>query len=140
MDLEIAAARLPLAGARVLIVDDNADAREILAIVLRAEGANVVTASSSAEAINYLDQALPDMMFVDISMPVVNGFELVRMLRLRPVERGGLVPAAALTGYLSADDQATATRVGFQAYLTKPVESKALVDTVKRLGRPVRPS
>jgi CheY-like chemotaxis protein len=135
--LHIVASRLPLTGISVLVVDDNDDAREILRAVLEAEGALIATAASAAEAFDYLDHAIPNMMLVDISMPVVNGFELLELLRLRPFERGGRVPAAALTGYISGEDRARANAAGFAAYLVKPVDPHELIAVVKSLSRHV---
>ena len=125
----------PLTGLRVLVVDDNEDTRDLLRAVLESDGAVVSTAGSSAEALISLDHELPDVMLIDISMPRVNGFELVQLVRGRSAERGGQVPAVALTGYISAEDRARATDAGFQAYLTKPVDERALVDSVRLLGR-----
>lgn len=125
----------PLSGLRVLVVDDNDDTRDVLQAVLESDGAVVSTAGSSSAALTALDGALPDVMLVDIGMPVVNGFDLVRQIRARPADRGGVVPAIALTGYISAEDRARATEAGFQAYLTKPVDERALVDAMRLLGR-----
>jgi CheY-like chemotaxis protein len=130
--------RSPLAGIRVLVVDDNLDAREILEALLAAEGASVATFSSSAGALQYLDYVLPDVMLVDIGMPVVNGFELIQRLRQRPADQGGLVPAAALTGYISGEDRDRALATGFQAYLLKPVDPPVLVETVRSLAADAR--
>ena len=74
-------------------------------------------------------------MLVDIGMPVVNGFELVELLRGRPADRGGEVPVAALTGYISADDRERAVGAGFQAYLVKPVDPSELIATIRSLAR-----
>ena len=126
----------PLAGLHVLVVDDNDDTRDVLQAVLEADGAIVSTAHSSNAALMALDAEQPDVMLIDIGMPIMNGFELVRQIRRRPVDSGGRVPAVALTGYISAEDRASAVEAGFQAYLTKPVDERALVDAVSLLGRP----
>ena len=126
----------PLAGLHVLVVDDNEDTRDVLQAVLEADGAIVSTARSSDAALTALDAERPDVMLIDIGMPIMNGFELVRQIRRRPVDSGGRVPAVALTGYISAEDRASAVEAGFQAYLTKPVDEGALVDAVRLLGRP----
>ena len=134
-DLLLVAARLPLKGVRVLVVDDNQAACEALQAVLESDGASVSISSSGGAALELLDQELPDVILVDIGMPVLNGFELVELLRSRPVERGSRVPVAALTGYVSAEDREHALRVGFQAYLVKPVDPLELLKTVKALAR-----
>ena len=118
----------------MLVVDDDRPAREVLQAVLEAAGAVVSTAGSGAAAWAEIDRSRPDVMIVDLSMPVVDGFTFVEQLRLRPAATGGLVPVAALTGYLSAEDRAHATRAGFQAYLVKPVEPTDLIETVTRLA------
>ena len=125
----------PLAGLHVLVVDDNEDTRDVLQAVLEADGAVVSTALSSDAALKALDVERPDVMLIDIGMPIMNGFDLVRLIRRRPADSGGRVPAVALTGYISAEDRASAVEAGFQAYLTKPVDERALVDAVRLLGR-----
>ena len=125
----------PLDGLHVLVVDDNEDTRDVLQAVLEIDGATVSTAPSSDAALTALDAEPPDVMLIDIGMPIMNGFDLVRQIRRRPVDSGGRVPAVALTGYISAEDRASATEAGFQAYLTKPVDERALVDAVRLLGR-----
>lgn len=132
--LFLAAARLPLYACRVLVVDDEPAARDVLRTVLEAEGAEVETAESAAAALSLLEHSQPDAMLVDIAMPVVDGFTLVEQLRLRPADRGGQVPVAALTGYVSAEDRERANRAGFQAYLLKPVDPVELIQTVKSLA------
>jgi CheY-like chemotaxis protein len=134
-ELTIAAVRSPLLGIHVLVVDDDEAARDVLRSVLEAEGAETTVAGSAAEALNCVSTAVPDVMLVDIGMPVADGFLLVRQLRLRPADCGGHVPVAAVTGYMSSADRATAHRAGFQAYLVKPVDQKDLITTVKWLAR-----
>ena len=133
-DLPIGSVNLTLKGIRVLIVDDEDAAREVLRWVLEAEGAVVSSANSGGAALAELDRQIPDVMLVDISMPILNGFTLVEQLRRRPVERGRDVPIAALTGYISSEDREKADRLGFQAYLVKPVEPGELVKTVRLLA------
>ena len=133
-DLPIGSVNLTLKGIRVLIVDDEDAAREVLRWVLEAEGAVVSSANSGGAALAELDRQIPDVMLVDISMPILNGFTLVEQLRRRPAERGRDVPIAALTGYISSEDREKADRLGFQAYLVKPVEPGELVKTVRLLA------
>ena len=125
----------PLKDRRVLVVDDDGPAREVIQAVLEAAGAVVATAESGAAAWSEIDRSRPDVMIVDLGMPVVDGFTFVEQLRLRSEADGGLVPVAALTGYLSAEDRAHANRAGFQAYLVKPVDPTDLVETVTRLAQ-----
>jgi CheY-like chemotaxis protein len=133
--LHLVASRSPLAGLRLLIVDDDESAREALETVLTNEGATVVTACSGVAALDELDDLVPDVMLVDLGMPIIDGFTLTERLRLRSEDRGGAVPVAALTGYMSADDRERAFRSGVQAYLLKPVDLRELVETVKALAR-----
>lgn len=137
-DLHLLAARLPLSHLHVLVVDDDASAREVLEAVLTADGAEVATAASAAAALESLSRRIPDVMLVDLSMPVVDGFTFVEQLRLRPADMGGRVPIAALTGYVSGEDRDRAYRSGVQAYLVKPVDAAELVDAVKSLARAAR--
>lgn len=129
-DLQVVAARLPLDGLRILVVDDEEAARDVLRAVLEAEGASVFAASSAEEALRRIDEWRPDAILADIGMPVVNGFRFVEQLRHSPGV-GETVPVAALTGYESEEDRAL--RVGFQAYLVKPVEPAELIHTIKTL-------
>jgi CheY-like chemotaxis protein len=135
IDLRLVAAQLPLTGHHVLVVDDDDAAREVLRAVLSADGAKVTTAESAAEALQHLSVALPDVMLVDLSMPVVDGFTFVEQLRLRTDEVSSRVPIAALTGYMSHEDRGRAFKAGVQAYLVKPVDPAELVDVVKSLAR-----
>ena len=128
--------RRPLTGLLVLVVDDNEDTREVLQAVLEVNGAIVSTARSPEAALIAFDRERPSVMVIDIGMPIMNGFELVEQIRRRSVEHGGRVPAVALTGYISSEDRARAVEAGFQAYLTKPVDERALIDAVQLLGRP----
>jgi CheY-like chemotaxis protein len=123
----------PLQALRILVVDDDGSAREVLKFVLEAAGACVSTASSGEEALQQMDRVRPEALLVDIGMPIVNGFALVEEIRRRPAAEGGRVPIAALTGYLSAVDRARAFQSGFQAYLVKPVEPDQLISTLSAL-------
>jgi CheY-like chemotaxis protein len=123
-----------LENVRVFVVDDDVAAREVLEIVLGREGAVVATAGSGDEALRRVDEVSPDVMLVDLSMPVMNGFTLIEQLRLRPVAAGDAIPIAALTGYISSVDRDRADRAGCQAYLVKPVEPAELLETVRSLA------
>ena len=136
VELTVVAARGPLSKISVLVVDDDEAAREVLSAVLTAEGATVETAATSAAAFEQVACVRPDVMLVDIAMPGVDGFTFVEHLRGRTPEEGGDIPVAALTGYISSHDRAHASRVGFQAYLTKPVDPGELVRTIKQLASP----
>ena len=126
---------LPLAGLRLLVVDDDLDTCETLSLLLSRAGARVVTAASAAEALAALERSRPDLLIADIGMPGEDGYDLIRQMRMRPPERGGAVPALALTAYTRAEDRERALAAGFQAHLPKPVNAEELMavltDTAK---------
>ncbi len=98
-----------LDGVVILVVDDNADWRDLLGEVLTSHGAQVVTAESGIEAIRILEKAPPDVLLSDIGMSEMDGFEFLRRVRKLPGDRGGNVPAIALTGFSRSEDR---TRAG----------------------------
>jgi two-component system CheB/CheR fusion protein len=123
-----------LHGITVLVVDDVADAREILALMLRECGATVRLAGSAAEALSEIQRQEPDVLVSDIAMPEKDGYELLRSVRELGPERGGNVPALALTALASHTDREKALSAGFQMYLPKPVEPLALQRAVAALS------
>lgn len=131
--LPVAARRGVLAGARVLLVEDETDAREFVADLLREYGATVTEASSVDEALERFEAQTPDVVVSDIGMPGRDGYALIESLRALPPERGGAVPALALTGFARAEDARRALGAGFQRHLTKPVEPDGLVAAVVQL-------
>ncbi len=116
-----------LAGLRVLAVDDVQDSREILGFILERAGAQVRLASSVKETLELVQAWKPDLIIADIAMPEEDGYALIRQVRALKPENGGLVPALALTGYASRQDQVQSIAAGFQAHLAKPVEPGELV-------------
>jgi len=129
-----------LEGLKVLVVDDDADARQLLAEILSRCGAHVRTAASASRALEVLGLWLPHVLLSDIGMPGGDGFALIEQVRALPVESGGAVPAAALTAYASAEDRARVLSSGYQAHLAKPVEPAGLSALVAELaGRAVVP-
>lgn len=127
-----------LRGLSVLVVDDEPDAREMVAAVLEQCGAIVTLAGSAAEALAAFDRALPDVLLSDIGMPGEDGLELVKKVRARDRERGGAVPAASLTAYAGAEDRRRALNAGFNMHVAKPVEPADLVAIVANLARIAR--
>jgi signal transduction histidine kinase len=123
-----------LDGVRLLLVDDDEDSRELVACMLSERGATVVSASSAHEALGRLDDSPPDVVLSDISMPVVDGYALIRRVRARPAERGGATPAIALTAYARAADGERALAAGFQAHVAKPVDPERLAAVVADLA------
>jgi signal transduction histidine kinase len=123
-----------LAGLTVLIVEDEADAREALAAVLEHAGATVRAAGSVDEAMAALAGVQPDVIVSDIAMPQQDGYALMRRLADDPGASATL-PTLALTAYGSAEDQRRILDAGYRAYLTKPVDATELVVAVGRLAR-----
>ncbi|MBA3923407.1 MAG: response regulator [Nostocaceae cyanobacterium] len=121
---------IDLSGVRVLIVDDEADSRELMAFALEMAGASVITAKTAGEALAALTQSLPDVILSDIGIPDMDGYMLMRQIRALPPAQGGNVPAIALTGYAGQLDQQQAFSVGFQLHLSKPVEINRLVNAI----------
>ncbi|HEX4494859.1 MAG TPA: ATP-binding protein, partial [Thermoanaerobaculia bacterium] len=117
---------LDLKGIRVLVVDDEPDARETLRQILEHCNAEVETVSSAAEAVKRVESWRPDVLLSDIGMPGEDGYELIRRVRELPPDRGGRTPAAALTAFARGEDRRRALRAGFQMHLAKPVEIQEL--------------
>jgi len=125
---------VPLAGLRVVIVDDEPDARELLTAVLEHHGAAVQAASSVEEALALVERTRPDVLVSDIGMPVHDGHELIRRVRALPDDGGGRTRAAALTGFARPEDGARALEAGFDTHLAKPVDPGRLVAIVGELA------
>jgi len=123
-----------LEGIRVLLVEDDEDSRKLLGLMLKKQGAEVTSASSSAEALSAFGQILPDVVLSDIGMADEDGYELMRKVRALPAEGGGLTPAIALTGYATRKDRERALSAGYQLHLAKPVEPADLVAAIARLS------
>ncbi len=126
---------LDLRGIRVLVVDDEPDARETLRQILEHCNAEVETVASAAEAVKRVESWRPDVLLSDIGMPGEDGYELIRRVRELPPERGGRTPAAALTAFARGEDRRRALRAGFQMHLAKPVEIQELATVVASLAR-----
>lgn len=127
-----------LDGIQILLVDDEADARELLVLILQRSGARVTAVPSVREAIERLKQKKPDLLVSDIEMPGEDGYSLIRKVRAREAERGERgVPAVALTAYAGRADQRRALMAGFQKHVPKPVDPAGLVAVVAGLiGHP----
>jgi len=122
-----------LRGLRVLVVDDEADARELMRMILRSSGADVMAAGSADEAFEQVEQWHPDILVSDIGLPGDDGYALIQRLRSREAERGGSIPALALTAYARAEDKARALAAGFQVHLAKPLEPAEFVAAIANL-------
>lgn len=133
--------RSNLAGIKVLVVDDQPDARELIKRVLEECDAEVFTAGAAEEALEVVERDRPDVLVSDIGMPEVDGYELLRRVRALGHTRGGRMPAIALTAFARSEDRTNALRAGFLVHVSKPVEPSELVATVAsvvgRTGEPV---
>jgi CheY-like chemotaxis protein len=123
-----------LRGVSVLVVEDEEDTRELLITALEQCGAEVIAVSSAAEALERLDERPPDVLVSDLAMPGEDGYALIRKVRARPAERGGRVPAAALTAYARAEDRVRSLAAGFQMHVPKPIDPADLVSMVAALA------
>jgi CheY-like chemotaxis protein len=122
-----------LQGVRVLIVDDEEDGREVLESLLRSCNANVISASNAADALSIIESQPIDALISDVGMPGEDGFALIRKVRALPADKGGNVPAIALTAYARVDDRTRALLAGFTAHVAKPVEPTELVVVLANL-------
>jgi PAS domain S-box-containing protein len=123
-------ARVDLTAVRVLVVDDDADARELLALVLANCGAEIVTAAGAEEALSAVERVRPHVIISDVGMPGVDGYELLSRVRALGHARGGSVPAIALTAFARSEDRTRALRAGFLLHVAKPVEPAELAAAV----------
>ena len=120
----------PLDGLRVLVVDDEPDARELVSAILARCGGEVRTSESAAEGIEAFKEWQPDVLVSDIGMPVEDGYSFIKKLRKLKSKRAKEIPAVALTAYVNQQEKARALAAGFQAHLAKPVEPRALVNLI----------
>ncbi|MFB2839303.1 ATP-binding protein [Floridanema evergladense] len=122
-------------GLRVLIVDDEPDASELLTVMLTQYGAEVMSVSSAAQVLANLESFQPDVLVSDIGMPDVDGYSLIEQIRALPAEKGGQVPAIALTAYAREEDYQRAIASGYQCHITKPFNLEELLKAVMTLVR-----
>jgi len=124
-----------LRGFRVLVVDDEFDARALVKAMLERSGAQVLAVSSTREALDSMEKWKPDVLIADIGMPVEDGYSLIRKVRALPSDRGGQTPALALTAYARTEDRIRALSEGYQMHLAKPVDRLELATIVGSLCR-----
>ncbi|MCY6489198.1 PAS domain S-box protein [Leptolyngbya sp. GGD] len=132
-EIENVEAAADLTGICILVVDDDADMRELASFVLIQAGAKVTVAASAAEALCFMSQSIPDLLLCDIGMPEMNGYSLIQQIRKQSPEQGGTIKAIALTAYAGEVNQQQALAVGFQMHLSKPTEPDVLVKAVSSL-------
>lgn len=130
--------RSMLEGLTVVYVDDESDARDLVARLLTDHGAKVLTAGSAADGRTLVGKELPDVLVSDIGMPIEDGYSLISTIRAMSREHGGETKAIAVTALARAEDRDRAIRAGFQTHLAKPVDTALLVTTIAQLaGRAV---
>ena len=129
-----------LSGLCVLLVEDEADSRDLLKLVLTSSGAKVTTADSAADALEKIEREKFDVIVSDIGMPEADGFSLIGKIRKLSEVQNGNVPAIALTAYARAEDRIKALRCGFQLHIAKPVEATELIASVANLAGRIEPS
>ncbi len=122
-----------LGGLRVLVVDDESDARQLMSRLVARTGAEVKTCGSAREAVELVRTWRPDALISDIAMPDEDGYSLIRKIRALPAEQGGHTPAAAFTAYARDQDRNTALAAGYQLHVAKPVSSERLTSTLTEL-------
>ena len=123
-----------LGGVSVLVVDDYESVRTVVAAMLEHGGAAVTAVGSADEALEVLKRERPDVLVSDLAMPDKGGYWLIGQVRALPPERGGLTPAAALTGFTGPEHRASILRAGFQYHIEKPVTLEKLVGVVGLLA------
>ncbi|MCC5660202.1 response regulator [Nostoc sp. XA010] len=123
-------ASTPLSGLRVLVVDDEADTRNFLSFMFEEYGAIATAVASVDEALAVIEQAKPDILISDIGMSQQDGYTLIRKLRSLEPEKGGRIPAIALTAYTREEDRLEALSAGFQQHLSKPIDPTKLIAMV----------
>jgi len=124
----------------ILVVDDEADALDMVSFLLRMNGARVTTAKSAVEILEILKgineyQKRPNVLISDIGMPNENGYALIEKIRALPAENGGRIPAIALTAYNRPEDRQDALEAGFQIHIGKPFEPENLVTAITEVAK-----
>ncbi|MGB3202094.1 MAG: PAS domain S-box protein [Nodosilinea sp.] len=125
-----------LGGINILVVDDDADMRDLIRFILESQGAVVRVAASVAEALDQMAESLPEVLISDIGMPQTDGYALMQQVRTRVLPPGKTLRAIALTAYAGDLNQRQALSAGFQLHLTKPIEPEQLVNAISQVMMP----
>jgi PAS domain S-box-containing protein len=131
--ITLANSPIPLAGVRILVVDDEPDTRDLLEMILENSGAIVTVASCATEVLTVLEKSHQDILLSDIGMPKMDGYELIRRVRNLPSSKNRNIPAIALTAYATDFDEQKVITAGFQLHIPKPVEPEYLVNMLVKL-------
>jgi PAS domain S-box-containing protein len=122
-----------LSGIRILVIDDDRDARELIHKVLAQHQAEIITAANAMEGLLILQSQIPDVVISDIGMPEKDGYQFIREVRRLPATLGGETPAIALSAFAHSEDRTRAMMAGYQVHLSKPVESNELIASIDSL-------
>jgi signal transduction histidine kinase/ActR/RegA family two-component response regulator len=128
-----ASQKADLHGLNILVVEDDSESRDLIALILEKANATVTCVSSVAEALAVLKDSKPDLLISDIGMPAEDGYQLISLFRSNPATRE--IPAIALTAYASSADRLKAINAGFQFHMSKPLDPSDLIETVAELAR-----
>lgn len=131
--MKLSAKATDLTDIQILVVDDEADMRDLASFILTQSGAQVTVVDSAAQALSFLQHSIPDLLLCDIGMPEMDGYALIRQVRRWPPKQGGTVPAIALTAYAGEINQQQALAAGFQMHISKPIDPEALVKAIASL-------
>lgn len=126
-----------LTGLRVLVVDDDADMRDLAEFILTQAGAQVTTAACALQALTLLNESVPDLLVSDIGMPEMDGYSLIQQIRQYPPQKGGTLPAIALSAYAGEINQQQALQAGFQQHLAKPINPDELIRAIATIIKSV---
>jgi CheY-like chemotaxis protein len=124
-----------LDGIKILVVDDDPDARQLLAAILRQCGAEVETCDSAARALLLFEEYKPDVLVSDIGMPEQDGYDLIRQIREKEKGSGKRLPAVALTAFARTEDRLKALSAGYNIHVPKPVEPAELLVVIANLTK-----
>jgi two-component system cell cycle response regulator DivK len=114
----------------ILIAEDNLVNRELLREMLEAKNYQVAEACDGKEALTKIDELKPDLVLLDLNMPILDGFAVIRLIRENPILRQ--VPVLAVTAYAMKDDRERVLRAGFDSYIAKPIDSAVLFKELKK--------
>lgn len=134
-DIESNRSHPDLAGCRILIVEDDADSREMLDMLLRTLSIETATAATAIEALACLSTFKPDVLISDLGLPEVDGYDLIKQIRSLSPAEGGAIPAVALTGFASVEEKKRVKSAGFDWHLSKPVDYTQLIEAIGQLRR-----
>jgi CheY-like chemotaxis protein len=124
-----------LDGLHILVVEDDADGRDLMSTVIERAGAKATTVASVSAALEAMELLQLDALVSDIGLPNEDGYALIRQLRAREAERGGFLPAVALTGYVHDEERQRVVAAGFQMHIAKPVDLAELMAAIAAVAR-----